>query len=152
MSIGAVKFILGPARLVTVHYPLVPGTDKTPGEDIAYGAWRVPASSGKFFVIFLTTFPITYGRAIAVGIDGDPGYTTTEGVHVGSTIEEVRAAFGEPSKIEHGFTKISPDSDSNLIAYVEGGIALGISKNAVDAIFVCHPVDECSFLGASIFR
>lgn len=134
MSIEAVKFILGPTKLVTLHHPH--------GVDIAYGAWPAPASSGKFSVIFSTTFPITCGRAIAVGIDADPGYATAEGVRVGSTMEEIRGAFGEPTKIKHEM------SDPDLIEYIERGITLSISKDKVGTIFVCHSVDECSYTPA----
>ncbi len=44
------------------------------------------------------------GRVVHISLYNDPRYATTEGLHVGSTEGEIRAALGEPTDVQsiHG--------------------------------------------------
>ena len=121
--------------------------------DVEY--WR----PSRYFTVVYYHGPdaALYGGVIAVGInvgvnfgknlDPSPAesYATSEGVHVGSKTEEVQAAFGSPSNVQHAKDYFEKDYD--LLEYRGRGVGVYVRQGVVFRLFVCHTYSEfCSAL------
>ncbi|MBO3759136.1 hypothetical protein J5J10_13605 [Ciceribacter sp. L1K23] len=62
----------------------------------------------------------------------DPSIRTEKGVHVGSSEEEVRAAYGEALKIEVGFY----DETTNVMTYLDGENGLVFETDGMSVITI----------------
>jgi len=148
MSVDAVESILG----TPVFHNL--------GSEFDVEYWR----PSRYFTVVYYHGPDSalYGGVIAVGISVgvnfgknlDPStaesYATAEGVHIGSKVEEVRAAFGGPSNVERGKDYLQKDYD--LLEYRGRGISVYVQQGLVFRIFVCRPYAEfCSALPPTLF-
>lgn len=154
MSVDAVKSVLGPGEIIDFKLPRwIPFMSS--GE-VPVGLWPIAGSYGRFFVFFGACSPTAATlclfermdakvytvwkgpQGLIIGIDDDPSYTTASGVHIGSTLEEVRSAFSEPTNIEHAITPRSgyPVNDE-FIEFLGRGITLLIRQDRVVRISVC---------------
>lgn len=115
--------------------------------DLEVEYWFPSTHPIESFIVLFYSGPdsVTLGGVIAIGIYQDASYVTREGVHVGSNVEEVRAAFGGPSNVVHGKDYLQKDYE--LMEYRGRGIAIYVQQKQVFRIFVCRPLTEaCSIL------
>ena len=91
------------------------------------------------------------GKAIMIGVDNDPRYVL-QGLHTGNTETEVRAALGEPSRVELANGNTKPAA-FRLLYYDPRGLRFVISNNPdwgnnglVITIAISRP--GCVFVGA----
>ena len=137
-SIGAIRIGMSPSVVRSILNPhsRVPATP--PGLEQVSGVWSGPL--GYFWVRFLPG-----AGAVAIATEKDMGYATAEGVRIGSSVDEVKAAFGEPSNVAHKSPQRREDYD--VMQYQSRGIDIFIRQERVFRILVCPPMHEaCDFL------
>jgi hypothetical protein len=136
-SIGPIKIGMSPSVVRSILSPGSRLPAPPPGYEQTIGVWSGPL--GSFWVRFAEP------GAVAIAIDKDTGYATAEGVHIGSTADEVRAAFGEPSNVAHKSSLKREDYD--VMQYDSKGIDMFLRQDRVFRILVCPPMHEaCGFL------